>query len=95
MANGYINIAHLYKRVPVLADTNGDHLVAVSDLRAAIALAAAETGDVVEVVRCKDCEYRNKPDCKMWNQCVICGSYHHWERDDYYCSYGARNDERQ
>lgn len=46
MANGYINIAHLYKRMPVLTDTNGDHLIAVSDLRTAIALAAAETGDV-------------------------------------------------
>jgi hypothetical protein len=46
MANGYINIAHLYKRVPVLSDTNGDHLIAVSDLRTAIAMAAAETGEV-------------------------------------------------
>lgn len=46
MANGYINIAHLYKRVPVLTDTNGDHLIAVSDLRTAIAMAAAETGEV-------------------------------------------------
>lgn len=47
MANGYINIAHLYKRMPVLTDTNGDYLIAVSDLRTAIAMAAAETGDVV------------------------------------------------
>lgn len=46
MANGYINIDHLYKRMPVLTDTNGDHLIAVSDLRTAIALAAAETGEV-------------------------------------------------
>lgn len=46
MANGYINIAHLYKRMPVLTDTNGDHLIAVSDLRTAIAMAAAETGEV-------------------------------------------------
>lgn len=46
MDNGYINIAHLYKRMPVLTDTNGDHLIAVSDLRTAIALAAAETGEV-------------------------------------------------
>lgn len=52
MANEYINIAHLYKRVPVLTDTNGDHLVAVSDLRTAIALAAAETGEV-HPVPCK------------------------------------------
>lgn len=46
MANGYINIAHLYKRVPVLTDTDGDHLISVSDLRTAIAMAAAETGEV-------------------------------------------------
>lgn len=46
MANKYINIANLYKRMPVLTDTNGDHLIAVSDLRTAIALAAAETGEV-------------------------------------------------
>lgn len=46
MANGYINIAHLYKRMPVLTDTNGDYLIAVSDLRTAIAMAAAETGEV-------------------------------------------------
>jgi hypothetical protein len=57
MANKYINIAHLYKRMPVLTDTNGDHLIAVSDLRTAIAMAAAKTGEVVEVVRCKDCVY--------------------------------------
>lgn len=46
MATGYINLAHLYKRMPVLTDTNGDHLIAVSDLRTAIALAAAETEEV-------------------------------------------------
>ena len=46
MENRYINLAHLYKRMPVLTDTNGDHLIAVSDLRTAIALAAAETGEV-------------------------------------------------
>lgn len=46
MTNGYINIANLHKRVPVLTDTNGDHLMAVSDLRTAIAMAAAETGEV-------------------------------------------------
>lgn len=46
MANGYINLSNLYKRMPVLTDSNGDHLIAVSDLRTAIALAAAETGEV-------------------------------------------------
>lgn len=46
----------------------------------------------VEVVRCKDCKHRNTPDCKMWYQCVICGDYHHWERDEYFCSYGERKE---
>lgn len=46
MANGYINIKHLYKRMPVLTENNGDHLIAVSDIRSAIAMAAAETGEV-------------------------------------------------
>ena len=46
MANGYINIAHLYKRMSVLEDPNGDYLIALPDLRTALALAAAETGEV-------------------------------------------------
>ena len=46
MANGYINLAHLYKQMSVLTDINGDYLISVSDLRTAIALAAAETGEV-------------------------------------------------
>lgn len=48
--------------------------------------------DVVEVVRCKDCKHRNTPDCKMWYKCVICGDCHHWERDEYFCSYGERKE---
>lgn len=56
------------------------------------AIENAPTEDVVEVVRCKDCKYRNTHDCKMWYQCVICGDYHHWERDDYFCSYGERKE---
>lgn len=53
------------------------------------------TADVVEVVRCKDCKHRNTPDCKMWYQCVICGDYHHWERDEDYCSLGERREENE
>lgn len=36
--------------------------------------------DVVKVVRCKDCKYRNK--------CLF--TYNHRFRDDDYCSYGKR-----
>lgn len=75
---------------------------AVNGLRGVPSVAALEmvealedvpAADVVEVVRCKDCKHRNTPDCKMWYQCVICGDYHHWERDDYYCSYGVRKEQ--
>lgn len=91
MANRYINIAHLYKRMPVLTDTNGDHLIAASDLRTAIAMAAAETGEVVEVVRCKDCKHFGKDmgygkhDCKKYEMpyCL--------END--FCSYGVRKEQ--
>jgi hypothetical protein len=91
MANGYIDIAYLYKRMPVLKDTNGDYLIAVSDIRTAIAMAAAETGDVVEVVRCKDCKHFGKDmgygkhDCKKYEMpyCL--------END--FCSYGVRKEQ--
>lgn len=96
MANGYINIANLYKRVPVLTDTNVDHLVAVSDLRTAIALAAAETGEVVEVVRCKDCmcgRPTNKSDrfeAKYPPEYLYCCVHESGVKKDGYCSYGKR-----
>ena len=49
----------------------------------------AETADVVDVVRCKDCEYfyqdGNIKVCKHWN----C----HSTTDDAYCSYGERRKE--
>ena len=100
MANEYINIAHLYKRMPVLTDTNGDHLISVSDLRTAIAMAAAETGEVVEVVRCKDCRFcRNLPNglCYAWtepatNERGYKGEAHCVGPDDF-CSQGARKEQ--
>ena len=58
----------------------------------AFCMAFKGKNDLVEVVRCKDCKHRNTPDCKMWYQCVICGDYHHWERDEYFCSYGERKE---
>jgi hypothetical protein len=99
MANVYINIAHLYKRMPVLTDTNGDHLIAVSDLRTAIAMAAAETGEVVGVVRCKDCRFcQNLPNglCYAWtepydNERGYKGETHCVEPDDF-CSHGERKE---
>lgn len=91
MANGYIKIAHLYKRMPVLTDTNGDHLISVSDLRTAIATAAAETGDVVAVIRCKDCRLRDTEGCPFmaWD----CGELTGETNDTDFFSHGERKEQ--
>ncbi|MBP3699653.1 MAG: hypothetical protein J6J01_09295 [Oscillospiraceae bacterium] len=96
MTNRYINLAHLYKRVPVVTDTNGDYLISVSDLRTAIALAAAETGEVIEVVRCKDCvcgRPTNKSDrfeAQYPLEYLYCSVNDSGVKKDGYCSYGKR-----
>lgn len=46
----YIDINKLTARLPVLND-GGEYLIAISDVRLAISLAQAETGEVEEVVR--------------------------------------------
>lgn len=52
--------------------------------------------DVVEVVRCKDCERRNTPDCYLWYGSIGDIDYIKATSDDFYCSYGERrtNNER-
>lgn len=47
--------------------------------------------DVVEVVRCKDCEYRKTEDCAMQYECE-CGAQYFWESDNAFCSRGRRMD---
>ena len=47
------------------------------------------------IVRCKDCEYRDTDDCAMFYTCDECGSQHSWERDDSFCSYGKRKDDKR
>ena len=44
---------------------------------------AAPTVDAVEVVRCRDCKYHNKPTCPMRLS-------FNWTEDDDFCSYGER-----
>lgn len=84
----YIDVENVELNGVAVFDENLDLLVPLSAVRKMLQM--TPTADVVEVVRCKDCKYRNTPVCKMWYHCVICGDYHHWERDEYYCSCGER-----
>lgn len=45
----------------------------------------APTVDAVPVVRCRDCEYHNKPPCPMKLS-------FNWTEDNDFCSYGERKD---
>lgn len=56
-------------------------------------IADEPTADVVEVVRCKDCEYRYVPcHCALWYG-TVCGKEYFIERgDDFFCSYGKRKE---
>lgn len=56
--------------------------------------------DVVEVVRCKDCKYRNEAECPMYHEEDIEWDddgyierdtiYHDWTEDDGFCERGER-----
>lgn len=90
--SGYIKVESLYRLLPALLD-NGNAMFLADDVRMALRLAAVETGDVAEVVRCKDCKYFGKDlgygkhDCKK-HEMPYC-----LEND--YCSYGSRKTEEQ
>lgn len=48
-------------------------------------IADAPTVDAVEVVRCRECKYHNKPPCPMRLS-------FNWTEDDDFCSYGEREE---
>ena len=52
-----------------------------------------KVADVVEVVRCKDCEYRYVPcHCALWYGTVGEKEYFIERGDDFSCSYGKRKE---
>ena len=51
----------------------------------ALQIAMAPTVDAVEVVRCRECKYHNKPPCPMRLS-------FNWTEDNDFCSYGERKD---
>ena len=50
-----------------------------------------KTVDAVEVVRCKDCEYRHDS-CFAGNGNTYCDFHHKYFHLDGFCSYGERKD---
>lgn len=48
-------------------------------------IADAPTVDAVEIVRCRECKYHNKPPCPMRLS-------FNWTEDDDFCSYGERKE---
>ena len=52
----------------------------------------APTADVVEVVRCKDCQHRYVPcRCALWYGTAHGKEYFVERGEDFYCSLGERN----
>ena len=52
---------------------------------ATLILREAPTVDAVEVVRCQECKYHNKPPCPMRLS-------FNWTEDNDFCSYGERKE---
>lgn len=65
----YIDINNINLRGIAVFDQDFEALIPLSDVRKALQM--TPTADVVEVVRCKDCEYfyqdGNIKACKHWN----------------------------
>ena len=92
----YIDLNKLTARLPVLNDS-GEYLIAISDVRRAISLAQAETGEVEEVVRCKDCDRGHRTTIGK-TDVVVCHRYFHEDIRGYkdpmnYCSHGVRKEQ--
>jgi hypothetical protein len=81
----YIDMDKLAERIPVERD-GGESLISIGDLRLALRLAEAETGDVVEVVRCRDCKHKNP-------NCYRCLRDNLWHDEDDFCSRGERREQ--
>ena len=89
----YIDLNKLTARLPVLTSNDGKHYVSTADVAEALSLAAAETGDVVEVVRCDDCRFFSSFPCKNRDGYDgHCHGMNHGTLVDDYCSYGKRKE---
>ena len=56
-------------------------------------LMQAPTADVVDVVRCKDCQHRYVPSrCALWYGTANGREYFSERGENFYCSYGERGE---
>lgn len=93
----YIDIRKLEEKIPVVYSGH-DGMMSSHDVRMAIKIAIANTSDdVVEVVRCKDCEFRSVSiDPETAESIKVCGRIGHTPvqssqvADSDYCSHGKR-----
>ena len=83
----YINADELRKNIEV--DKYGHITTTINEFRIAVELSVA---DVVEVVRCKDCEFWNldrKSGLKGWCYCEV---YKGYKEADGFCNCGERRE---
>ena len=99
MHERYINPKNIDLKLGAL-ESGGELLIPLSAVRAAIAAAPSE--DVVEVVRCKDCEYWQEEsyDTITENRWGVCrqplGDYRYSEvYENDFCSYGERRTQNE
>lgn len=93
----YIDIRKLEEKIPVVYSGH-DGMMSSRDVRMALRIAIANTSDdVVEVVRCKDCEFRSVSiDPATTESVKVCGCIGRSPvqssqvADNDYCSHGKR-----
>ena len=88
----YVNLDKLTANFTVLVD-NGNYLVTTDDIRMALYMAAAETGDVVEVVRCKDCQFAKFNTSADVYKCGRRGYFMETVAECDFCSKGKRKEQ--
>lgn len=52
------------------------------------------TADVFEIVRCKDCIFHHTHITPMGNVCHICNVLGVFEKDDFFCAWGERKEDK-
>lgn len=77
-----------FKRDPVTGDAVMRLSMKISEVLRQID--EQPSADVVEVVRCKDCRYRQPVDNCMYGECIFAASM---VADDDYCSNGERKEQ--
>ena len=79
---GQLEAAMLFKAEHIKAKADPELFAAVADMLSRLWDSATKR---VDVVRCRECKYHNKPPCPMRLS-------FNWTEDDDFCSYGERKE---